>query len=101
MARVYIALIYVAVLLRGYQAATVDLDAIDFMHADDKGEKCKNLPQGIHCAYLLQQRVCCGHVIYVTYITRYIYVQCRKALQYMIELLLMLIVMYWAVVQYY
>ena len=101
MARVYIALIYVAVLLRGYQAATVDLDAIDFMHADDKGEKCKNLPQGIHCAYLLQQRVCCDHVIYVTYITRYIYVQCRKALQYMIELLLMLIVMYWAVVQYY
>ena len=80
MARVYIALIYVAVLLRGYQAATVDLDAIDFMHADDKGEKCKNLPQGIHCAYLLQQRVCCGHVIYVTYITRYIYVQCRKGI---------------------
>lgn len=51
MARVLIALV-VAVLLRGYQAAVVELDAIDFMHTDDKGprqEKCKRFPQGTVC----------------------------------------------------
>ena len=47
MARVLIALV-VAVLLRSYQAAVVELDAIDFMHNDDKGqEKCKKFPEGI------------------------------------------------------
>lgn len=50
MARVYIALIYVAVLLRACQAAATSLDAIDFMHVDDKGDigvKCRDLPTGI------------------------------------------------------
>ena len=49
MARVLIVLV-VAVLLRSYQAAIVELDAIDFMHTDDKGprqEKCKRFPEGI------------------------------------------------------
>lgn len=52
MARVCIAFLCVAVLLRGYQAATVNLDAIDFMHTDDSGERrdeCKELPEGTSC----------------------------------------------------
>lgn len=59
MARIYIALVYVAVLLRGYYGATVGLDAIDFMHTDDKGqeqEKCKSLPEGItYCSCILSR----------------------------------------------
>jgi len=52
MARMCFALIYVAVLLKGYYAATIELDAIDFMHIDDKEqeqEKCKSLPEGTLC----------------------------------------------------
>ena len=55
MARVFIALVFVAVLLSGYQAAVLEFDAIDFMHADDgmSQDQCKTLPEGMLC--------CSGH----------------------------------------
>ena len=52
MAREFIALMFVAVLLKGYQAAVLEFDAIDFMHEGINQEQCKTLPEGMLC--------CCG-----------------------------------------
>ena len=67
MARLFIACV-VAVLLRSCQGAIVELDAIDFMHTDDKGprqEKCKTLPEGMLAVAAI---ICCGHVIRDVYL---------------------------------